>query len=137
MPQVSFAAHIQPLFRPVDISHMKRFGVELDDFAYMSIRTTQNVCSVRSRRTMASPLRCRQADHIGPRPSSRCSRNGRTTDTSRDLFARREVSNCARRLRPVPRLPRLSWRLACGRRLWPGIQYAGSRHEVAGIPVKR
>jgi len=36
MPQVSFAAHIQPLFRPVDISHMNRFGVELDDFTYMS-----------------------------------------------------------------------------------------------------
>jgi len=36
MPQVSFAADIRPLFRAVDISHMKRFGVELDDYSYMS-----------------------------------------------------------------------------------------------------
>lgn len=36
MPQTSFAADIQPLFRAVDISHMKRFGVELDDYAFMS-----------------------------------------------------------------------------------------------------
>ena len=36
MPQVSFAADIKSLFRAVDISHMKRFGVELDDYAYMS-----------------------------------------------------------------------------------------------------
>jgi hypothetical protein len=36
MPQVSFAASIKPLFRAVDIAHMKTFGVELDDYAYMS-----------------------------------------------------------------------------------------------------
>ena len=36
MPQVSFAAHIKPLFRAVDISHMKSFGVNLDDYSYMS-----------------------------------------------------------------------------------------------------
>jgi hypothetical protein len=36
MPQVSFATDIKPLFRPVDISHMKRGGVELDDYTYMS-----------------------------------------------------------------------------------------------------
>ena len=36
MPQVSFAADIKPLFRPVDISHMKRFGIKLDDYTYMS-----------------------------------------------------------------------------------------------------
>jgi hypothetical protein len=36
MPQVSFAANIKPLFRTVDVSHMKRFGVELDNYAYMS-----------------------------------------------------------------------------------------------------
>jgi hypothetical protein len=33
---VSFAADIKPLFRDVDISHMKRYGVELDDYGYMS-----------------------------------------------------------------------------------------------------
>ncbi len=36
MPQISFAADIKPLFRAIDISHMKRFGVELDDYTYMS-----------------------------------------------------------------------------------------------------
>lgn len=36
MPQVSFATDIKPLFRDIDISHMKRFHVELDDYAYMS-----------------------------------------------------------------------------------------------------
>ena len=36
MPQVSFSADIRPLFRAVDISHMRRFGVELDDYTYMS-----------------------------------------------------------------------------------------------------
>jgi hypothetical protein len=36
MPKVSFAGNIKPLFRAIDISHMKRFGVKLDDFAYMS-----------------------------------------------------------------------------------------------------
>ncbi len=36
MAQVSFSADIKPLFREVDISHMKRFSVELDDYTYMS-----------------------------------------------------------------------------------------------------
>jgi hypothetical protein len=33
---VSFAKDIKPLFRPIDISHMKRGGVELDNYEYMS-----------------------------------------------------------------------------------------------------
>ena len=36
MPPVSFATEIKPLFRAIDISHMKRFGVELDNYTYMS-----------------------------------------------------------------------------------------------------
>lgn len=36
MSQVSFAADIKPLFRPIDISHMTRYGVKLDDYTYMS-----------------------------------------------------------------------------------------------------
>ena len=36
MPQVSFAADVKPLFRAVDVLHMKGFGVELDDYTYMS-----------------------------------------------------------------------------------------------------
>jgi ADP-heptose:LPS heptosyltransferase len=33
---VSFATDIQPLFRPIDVAHMKGYGVKLDDYAYMS-----------------------------------------------------------------------------------------------------
>jgi hypothetical protein len=36
MPQVSFAGDIKPLFRAVDISHMRSAGVKLDDYTYMS-----------------------------------------------------------------------------------------------------
>jgi hypothetical protein len=36
MAQVSFSADIKPLFRAIDISHMKRFSVDLDDYTYMS-----------------------------------------------------------------------------------------------------
>jgi hypothetical protein len=35
-PKVSFARDIRPLFRPVDISHMKAHGVKLDDYTFMS-----------------------------------------------------------------------------------------------------
>ena len=36
MPQISFAADIKPLFRDIDILHMEPFGVELDNYTYMS-----------------------------------------------------------------------------------------------------
>jgi hypothetical protein len=36
MPQVSFSTDIKPLFRAIDISHMRPFGVELDNYTYMS-----------------------------------------------------------------------------------------------------
>ena len=36
MPQVSFARDIGPLFRDVDISHMERHGIKLDDYTFMS-----------------------------------------------------------------------------------------------------
>jgi hypothetical protein len=42
MPQSSFAANIRPLFRTVDISHMKRYGVMLDDYTYMSNPSNAN-----------------------------------------------------------------------------------------------
>ena len=35
-PAVSFARDIKPLFRPIDIQHMKPHGVMLDDYTYMS-----------------------------------------------------------------------------------------------------
>jgi hypothetical protein len=36
MPKVSFEVDIKPMFRAIDISHMESFGVELDDYTYMS-----------------------------------------------------------------------------------------------------
>ena len=36
MAEVSFAAAILPLFRQIDIDHMKPHGVLLDDYAYMA-----------------------------------------------------------------------------------------------------
>lgn len=33
---VSFSADIRPMFTETDINHMKRFGVLLDDYSYMS-----------------------------------------------------------------------------------------------------
>ena len=36
MPKISFATDIKPLFRAVDVSHMKRFSVLLDDYTYVS-----------------------------------------------------------------------------------------------------
>lgn len=36
MPQVSFEDDIKPLFRPMDIEHMKVYGVELDNYTFMS-----------------------------------------------------------------------------------------------------
>ncbi len=35
-PKVSFARDIRPLFRAVDIEHMKVHGVELADYTFMS-----------------------------------------------------------------------------------------------------
>ena len=35
-PKVSFARDIRPLFRTVDISHMKSYGIKLDDYTFMS-----------------------------------------------------------------------------------------------------
>ncbi len=86
MSQVSFAADIKPLFRAIDISHMKQGGVELDNYTYMSNPDNAN-------RVLATLLphdgkvqRCPLADPIGVRLSWRYSRNGRRTDISRKLF---------------------------------------------------
>jgi len=45
---VSFTTDIKPLFRPIDVQHMKPFGVSLDDYTYMSDATNnhQNAQSV-------------------------------------------------------------------------------------------
>jgi hypothetical protein len=36
MPHVSFSSDIKPMFREIDIEHMKPFGVKLDDYSFMS-----------------------------------------------------------------------------------------------------
>jgi len=36
MPYVSFSSQIKPMFRVIDIEHMKLFNVKLDDYVYMS-----------------------------------------------------------------------------------------------------
>jgi hypothetical protein len=36
MPSVSFAADIRPLFRPIEIAHMQRAAIKLDDCDRMS-----------------------------------------------------------------------------------------------------
>jgi hypothetical protein len=36
MALVSFATDIAPLFRPVDVAHMRVHGIKLDDYEYMS-----------------------------------------------------------------------------------------------------
>ena len=36
MPQVSFSSDIKPMFRAIDIAHMKTYDVKLDDYTYMS-----------------------------------------------------------------------------------------------------
>lgn len=36
MRSVSFARDIRPLFRPIDVEHMRPFNVLLDDYAYMT-----------------------------------------------------------------------------------------------------
>lgn len=36
---VSFSKDIKPLFRPMDVDHMKPFGIVLDDYKYMADST--------------------------------------------------------------------------------------------------
>lgn len=36
MPQVSFVSDIKPMFRVIDIEHMKAYDVKLDDYTFMS-----------------------------------------------------------------------------------------------------
>jgi hypothetical protein len=36
MPHVSFVSDIKPMFRVIDIEHMKAYDVKLDDYTFMS-----------------------------------------------------------------------------------------------------
>jgi hypothetical protein len=60
MALVSFATDIKPLFRTIDINHMKPHGVLLDDYTYMSDSTNdhknaQDVLTALSPQDGASP----------------------------------------------------------------------------------
>ena len=85
MPKVSFARDIKPLFRAIDISHMKSHRIKLDDYTFMSKPDNANKVHRTLRRTMATRLPCHPAGPIGPQTSSRCSPTGRRMDTSREL----------------------------------------------------
>ena len=82
-PKVSFARDIRPLFRAVDISHMKAHGIKLDDYDFMSDPdNADKVLEALSPRENEC-LPCHLAGPIGPRTSSRCSLSGKLRDTSR------------------------------------------------------
>jgi hypothetical protein len=89
-PKVSFARDIKPLFRAVDISHMKVHGIKLEDTPSCRMRTMLTKCLGRFRRTKATRLPCRLAAPIGPRTSSRCLLSGRRTDTKRKRVSGQE-----------------------------------------------
>ena len=36
MPHISFLSDIKPMFRVIDIAHMKSYDVKLDNYTYMS-----------------------------------------------------------------------------------------------------
>lgn len=82
MPQVSFAKDIRPLFRPVDIAHMKPLGVVLDDYNYISdprtIMRMRKKCSKTSLRKMETFRRCHQVALTGRPNRSRFLQSGAT-----------------------------------------------------------
>jgi hypothetical protein len=53
MAQVSFAKDIKPLFRTIDVDHMKSFGVNLDDYQYMSDPTNDHENAERVQQTLS------------------------------------------------------------------------------------
>jgi hypothetical protein len=82
-PKVSFARDIRPLFRTVDISHMKAHGIKLDDYTFMSDPdNADKVLGTLSSHDGNPPPR-HLVDPIGLPTSSPCSPSGRRTDTGR------------------------------------------------------
>jgi hypothetical protein len=82
MPQVSFARDIRPLFRDVDISHMERHGIKLDDYTFMSDPDNANKVLEALSPHEGDRLPCHPEGPIGQRTSWRCSPSGRTRATS-------------------------------------------------------
>ena len=72
---VSFKNDIKPLFRSIDVEHMKQYGVVLDDYAYMSDGAGDHA-NARAVLNTLTKGRCRPMDRSGPKTGSICSRNG-------------------------------------------------------------
>jgi hypothetical protein len=53
VPLTSFARDIKPLFRAIDVAHMKPMGVELDDYNYMSDPTNNHQNAERVQETLS------------------------------------------------------------------------------------
>jgi len=70
--KVSFARDVRPLFRSVDIEHMKGMDILLDDYTYMSARRIN--MRMLNASTIPSLVRrsreCPRTDLIGPKTSS-------------------------------------------------------------------
>ena len=86
MALVSFAAHIKPLFRPVDVAHMNVHGIKLDYYNYMSDpannHAMQRPCSRRYLTSAVNHPRCLRGDPIGRKSKWLCSQNGELTGIS-------------------------------------------------------
>lgn len=77
MPQVSFERDIIPLFRPVDIEHMKVHGVGWTTIPLCRIRkNSDKVLAILSPHDGKPPM-MPPGGPIGPRTSLHCSPNGR------------------------------------------------------------
>jgi hypothetical protein len=70
--KVSFARDVRPLFRSVDIEHMKGMDILLDDYKYMSDATNQyeNAQRVYDSLTVRRSRECPRTDLTGPKTSS-------------------------------------------------------------------
>ena len=70
--KVSFASDVRPLFRSVDIEHMKGMDILLDDYKYMSDATNQyeNAQRVYDSLTGKTEPRMPRTNLTGPKTSS-------------------------------------------------------------------
>jgi hypothetical protein len=81
---ISFASDIRPMFRPIDVEHMKKHGVLLDDFAYMSRAENDNGNARAVLETVVWEILhpCRPGGRTGRRSRSPSIKSGWTRDSS-------------------------------------------------------
>jgi hypothetical protein len=80
---VSFSKDVKPMFREVDIDHMKVHGVHLDDYQYMS-DATNNCANAQAVQDSLAGQTMPHGGHSGPRSSSVSTTSGGRTDISRE-----------------------------------------------------